>query len=136
MKNLFLSLLLFIFTTPGVFSQEKELETEELPQESEEYYAMKFKKKRKTARILLGAGVGVMAVSVAITAATGGYGVVIGAPGALIGGLSALASIPFYVKARSYKKKAAEASTYLKVSIGTIRQPKGNNLALGLSYNF
>ena len=66
MKQLILFLFIFIFSTQGILSQEKELITEKSPQELENYYTMKFKKKKKTAWILLGAGVGAMAIGTAI----------------------------------------------------------------------
>ena len=136
MKKILLFSVLFVFSTQVILSQEKELETDKSPQQLEEYYTMKFKKKRKTARIFLISGVSVMAVGVGFTVATLGYGVEYGAGAVAIGAVSTLASIPFYIKAKSYKKKAAGASTNLIVSIGTIRQPNSNNLALGFSYNF
>ena len=136
MKQIILFLLVLIFFTQGILSQEKELKTEKSPQEIENYYTMKFKKKKKTAWILLGAGVGVMAAGIGFTYATGGYGVFLGAPAFVVGAASAIVSIPFFIKARSFKKKAAVTSPSFQVSFGTISMPERNNFALGLSYNF
>jgi len=136
MKQLFLFLLVLIFSTQGILSQEKELKTEKSPQELENYYTMKFKKKKKTAWILLGAGVGLMVGGAAFTYATAGYGAVFGGPAFAAGAVSAIVSIPMFVKARSFKKKAEAVSPSFQVSLGTISTPQRNNFALGLSYNF
>jgi len=136
MKQLTLILLLFIFSTQGVFSQEKELEINKSPQELEEYYTMKFKKKKKTARILLISGVSSMAVGVGIAAIAQGYDAAYGVIPFTLGTVAALVSIPFYIKANSYKRKSAEVSSSFQASIGTIQTPNRNNLALGLTYNF
>ena len=136
MKQFILLLLVLIFSTQGILSQEKEMQTEKSPQELENYYTMKFKKKKRTAWILLGAGVGVMAAGVAFTYATGFYGYYHGGIAFAIGAASTIVSIPFFIKARSFKKKAAAASPSFQVSLGTISMHQKNNFALGLSYNF
>ena len=138
MKQLILFLLVLIFSTQGILSQEKELETEKSPQELENYYTMKFKKKKKTAWILLGAGVGAMAIGTAI-AYSSEYGdstVVYGAGAFVAGAASVIVSIPAFIKANYFKKKAEAASSSFQVSIGTISTPQRNNFALGVSCNF
>lgn len=135
MKQLILFLLVFIYSTQGMLSQETELKTDQSPQELEDYYTMKFKKKKRTAWILLGAGVGTMVLATTFTVATMGYGYEIGVVAFGIGAASTIASIPFFIKAHSFKKKAAASSSF-QVSFGTISMPKRNNLALGISYNF
>ncbi len=135
MKQIILFLLVLIFSIQGILSQEKEMQTEKSPQELEDYYTMKFKKKKKTAWILLGSGVGVMALGTAFTIVTIGYGYEIGGVAFAVGAASAIVSIPFFIKAHSFKKKAAASSSF-QVSLGTISMPQRNNFALGLSYNF
>ncbi len=137
MKQLFLFLLVLIFSIQGILSQEKELKTEKSPQELENYYNMKFKKKKKTAWILLGAGVGAMAIGTAIAYSTDSFDstVVYGAGAFVAGAASAIVSIPAFIHAHSFKKKAAASSSF-QVSLGTISTPQRNNFALGVSYNF
>ena len=137
MKQLILFLLVLIFSTQGLFSQEKESQTEKSPQELENYYTMKFKKKKRTAWILLGSGVGAMAISTAISYNSSIYDPsIVYAGGAFLAGVaSAIVSIPFFIKAHSFKKKAAATSSF-QVSLGTISMPQRNNFALGLSYTF
>ena len=135
MKQIILFLLVLIFSTQGMLSQEKELKTEKSPQELEDYYTMKFKKKKKTAWILLGSGVGVMALGTVFTVVTMGYGYEIGVVAFAVGAASSIVSIPFFIKAHSFKKKAAASSSF-QVSLGTISMPQRNNFALGVSYNF
>ena len=137
MKQLILFLLVLIFSTQGILSQEKESQTEKSPQELENYYTMKFKKKKKTAWILLGAGVGAMAIGTVIAYSTDSVDTAVyyGAGFFVAGALATIVSIPAFVHAHSFKKKAAASSSF-QVSLGTISMPERNNLALGLSYTF
>ncbi|MDT0553562.1 hypothetical protein [Urechidicola vernalis] len=133
MKKLFLCCLLFIFSIQGVLGQKTELNSDNTPQELEEYYTMMHKKKRKTGNILLISGVSVLAVGGVLSVTTALEAGLIAAP---LGAISCLASIPFYVKSKSYKRKARKVSSSFNVSIGTVNLPDSKKMSLGLSYNF
>ena len=133
MKKLFLCCLLFIFSIQGVLGQKTELNSDKTPQELEEYYTMMHKKKRKTGNILLISGVSVLAVGGVLSVTTALEAGLIAAP---LGAISCLASIPFYVKSKSYKRKARKVSSSFNVSIGTVNLPDSKKMSLGLSYNF
>ena len=94
---------------------------------------MMHKKKRKTGNILLISGVSVLAVGGVLSVTTALEAGLIAAP---LGAISCLASIPFYVKSKSYKRKARKVSSSFNVSIGTVNLPDSKKMSLGLSYNF
>lgn len=143
MKKIVLLTLFCVFMIPNVSAQETNYEEGLSGQEAVDYFTHRYKKKRGTARGFLFGGLGAVAIGaiVADNADNGGlYSGVIQAGGGgilmVVGTISSLVSIPFYIKAGTFKRQAYEARQSLNISLGTIRSPERNDFAVGLTYNF
>ncbi len=137
MNRIILLALLCFFCIQGVSSQDLNFEEKLSPEEAEEYYTMRYKNKRGTARGFLFSGVGLIVIGSAVLASSDGWDGALGGAGLFtIGTVSSLVSIPFYIKAGSFKRKAQDARTQMSVSFGTIRSPQRKDVALGVSFTF
>ena len=137
MKRFTLLLLLGLFTIQGISSQETNFKDNLSAQEAEEYYTMRWKEKRGTARTFLFTGVGLLTAGVIVMSGADDWDEVGG--GVLLAGfgtVSSLVSIPFYIKAGSFKRKAKDAMAAMNVSFGTINSPGRKDFSVGLSYSF
>lgn len=137
MKKIILLGLLCLFIMPSVSSQETNFEETLSPQQTAEYYQDRFKKKRGTARAFLFSGIGAMIVGGFVISGANDWGEV-GGGGLLfsLGAVSTLVSIPLFIKAGSFKRKAKEARASMNMSLGAIRSPERTDFGVGLSYNF
>ena len=133
MKQLFLFLLVLIFSTQGILSQEKELKTEKSPQEMYDFYSLKHKKLKRTGFIILGAGVGAIITGIVITATADSYdGVFI----FLAGATTTFASIPVFIVAKSKKRKAEAILGTGKIGIEGVSFDNSRYVSVGLKINF
>lgn len=140
MKRFALLLLLCVFTVPNVSAQKINYEEQLIGQEAVDYWNLKYKKKRGTARGFLFSGLGMIGIGAIVVNNAGGsdaWGEAAGAAALVtIGTVSSLVSIPFYIKANSFKRKAKEAQASMNVSLGTIRSPQRTDFGIGVSYSF
>ncbi len=138
-KQIAIVLCFLMFTPLLVQGQEIDNSYNKLPHELNYMYLKKNKKQKTAAWILLGSGVALFTGGF-ILAKTEEEGMDWGVPSAgassllIIGSLSTLVSIPFFISAESNKRKAELALKKETVSIGVFE--KTNNYSLSLTIPF
>jgi len=146
MKNLYLLFLLLSFQIPQ--AQVIDSEITKSQQELFDYYNIKQKNQKKTAWILLGSGVVMGIVGIAIlennseeiiTDIYSGKGSSSGNGSTFLiitGGASTLASIPFFISAGNNKRKATISLKGEQNSVGIRTLYKSNYLGVALTLDF
>lgn len=146
MKHLYLIILLLSFQIPQ--AQLIDNTTTKSQQELFDYHILKQKKNKTTAWILLGSGVAMGIVGIAIlennaeeiiTDIYTGKGSSSGIGSSFLiiaGGASTLASIPFFISAGKHKRKATLSLKGEQNLVGNITFRKYNNLSVSLTIGF
>ena len=148
MKLPLIIFLVFIFTFQHTQAQVIDNTTTKSQQELFDYHILKQKKNKTTAWILLGSGVAMGIVGIAIlennaeeiiTDIYTGKGSSSGSGSSFLiiaGGASTLASIPFFISAGKHRRKATLSLKGEQNLIGNITFRKSNNLSVALTIDF